>query len=209
MKFKDYTDSILKEMSGLSRLHEKTQKYTCGIITAFTSENTYEENINRNRKLSAYLIRKKYSVTKVIGSYIEDYKTPDEKEVKEVSFFVANENLEGDDGGELLEDLKKLGEHFDQESILYVPYNEDKTEGYLVGTSKKPDLWLGYHEKSFVGFPRYGTFEDIGEFFSKIRGRAIEFKVKECVDIQLPTTNNGWLGLKLLSDKLEKELNEV
>lgn len=206
MKFKQYTDSIINEMSSLSRIHDKTEKYTCGVITAFRGDKVYKENIKNNRELAAYLLREGYSVTKIKGAYIENYGKENQEEVGEDSFFVCNHRVEGDDGGQLLNDLLKLGEVYNQDSILYVPFSLDETKGFLFGTSKDKDAWVPYHQKMFVGFPTYGH-EEMGEFFSRVRGR--KFAFKECVEIKIPQTRNGKWGLKLLAEKVEKRINEI
>ena len=46
--------------------------------------------LERNRKLKAELLGRGYGVTRILGSYIENFETPKAVEVAEESFFVSN-----------------------------------------------------------------------------------------------------------------------
>ena len=74
-----------------------------------------KEKQQRNKLLLSKLRARGYSVTSIKGSYIENYGTPNAREVGESSFFVADLQ----DKGTLLNDLKKFGKEFDQDSILF------------------------------------------------------------------------------------------
>ena len=95
--------------SSLSRLHKHISEHDTAVVTAFRNDPTdandcsgeasapSEEqdalkiNKERNRELKATLLRKGYGVTRVDGSYIEDFGDVDkQKEVSEESFFVVN-----------------------------------------------------------------------------------------------------------------------
>ena len=83
--------------AGLSRLHQHTQEHDCAILTAFRNDaadmsqcaqgaeepSEGENNKTRNGKLKAILRGLKIGVTKVYGTYIEDFETPQAIEVKE------------------------------------------------------------------------------------------------------------------------------
>jgi hypothetical protein len=143
--------------SSLSRIWPNTQKYSCGTITAFRGDKTYSQNIQNNKKIVAYLLSKGYSVTSVTGTYIENFKDAKQKEeearliaagekvdslperpVSERSFFVANQNVEGDDNGQLEKDLFDLGKLFDQDSVLIIPFGGK--DAYLLGTSRREGI---------------------------------------------------------------------
>ena len=106
--FENWNKFVLNE-SSLSRLHRHISAHETAIITAFRNDptdasdctgnatapsdeqNAYEMNKERNRQLKAALLRKGYGVTRVDGSYIEDFGDIDkQKEVSEESFFVVN-----------------------------------------------------------------------------------------------------------------------
>ena len=99
--------------SSLSRVFNQTKKYDSGTITAFRSakdcndgeEFSKGENKKRNSILKAKLLKLGYGVTAVDGTYIENFKTKDEREVKEDSFLVLD--LKGK--GNLKKDLISLG----------------------------------------------------------------------------------------------------
>ena len=116
--------------SGLSRLTHWMDLYDCGTITAFRGEYTKAENLKRNKSLQAKLLSKNYNITVVKGAYIENMGTPKEKEVKEDTFFV----VDAKERGTLKEDLKKFGEEFDQDSVLFIPKGGQTS--LLIGTSK-------------------------------------------------------------------------
>lgn len=162
-------DSQLAE-SSLSRLRSHMVNHDTGIITAFRSEVvdprtgekvqlTRKRNLERNRQLRAELL-KHYDVTAVRGTYIENYGKKDAKEVGENVFFVVDAH----GTGRLLKDLRRLGERFDQDSILFVPQGAE--EGFLWGTNKGG--WPGYGQKVKLSHPVFGRS---GEFMTRVRGR--------------------------------------
>lgn len=158
--------------SGLSRIEHFIRNHSCGIITAFRGEYSYKENKERNKALLQRLLGRGYGVTSIQGSYIESG-----KHVNESSFFVANYKVEGDDDGQLENDLFKLGNYYDQESILSIRNGK----AYLVGTKKEAEegeeLWIKFGEKIEVGTGKYGSEElKAREFLSKIKGRPFVFE---------------------------------
>jgi hypothetical protein len=176
------------EESSLSRIKSKIDKHAVGAITAFRGGFTKAQNIQRNKKLLAMIMRRGFQVTTVKGSYIEDYETDNAKEVGETSFFVVNP-IEGDDGGSLETALVKFGKEFDQDSILSVPY---KGKAKLIGTNHS-------------NFPGMGTvvpvgsagFGKSGEFFSRINGRAFNFSENE---VTVPLSLMGKMAMKALAE---------
>jgi hypothetical protein len=177
--------------SSLSRLYQKVKDYDAGAITAFRGSFTKAENKDRNKKLLAFLLFHDYSVTKVKGSYIENYGSENEKEVGEESFFVVDHNKTG----KLKKDLEDLGHLYDQDSILWV---ESGKPGILIGTSKREDSFPGYKKTLVVGKPNFGTAA--GAFFSRVGGRKFSFESVE--DAQKPDTINGLRALKIITEEL-------
>lgn len=195
--YKDMMSMITE--SGLSRLHQKINKHTCGTITAFRGEKSYAENTKNNKKILAYLQSKGYSVTGIQGTYIENFQSEGERHVNEQSFFVCNHNVNGDDNGELKNDLIKLGELFDQDSILIIPVGG--SGAYLYGTSRRDDAYPSYGESEVVGKGRFGKVA--GEFLSKIKGREFAFE-----DIEKPGTINGIRGRDILLKEIKRDLEK-
>jgi hypothetical protein len=185
--------------SSLSRIWSKTQEHSCGVITGYRDENSKSQNKQNNREIVNYLQAKGYSLTKVKGSYIENFGSENEKEVGEPSFFVCNHKVDGDDNGQLEKDLRKLGQRFDQDSVLIIPHGGKGA--YLVGTSKRDDSFPPYGQKEVVGSGKFG--KAAGQFLSRIRGREFAFE-----DVSLPGTNNGRRGQMILANRLDQEMNE-
>jgi hypothetical protein len=169
-------DKQLNE-SGLSRLAKHMAEHDCGTITAFRSKEgcagpedkpyTRADNQKRNKQLYANLQMKGYLATAVHGAYIENYGTPDAKEVRENVYFV----VDAKDTGRLRDDLVALGGMYDQDSILFIPKDGDGS--VLIGTNNCPN--------SFPGFGKQQKFKDRkmgkgGEFMTKVSGRPFMFE---------------------------------
>lgn len=184
--------------TSLSRLYSKTQNHAVGAITAFRGTNTRDQNKQLNKKLLAYLLDKGYSVTKIKGSYVEQYGTEQAQEVGEESFFVANP-VEGDDGGQLEQDLIKLGEVFDQDSIMSYKFEDKPT---LIGTSDRDDSFPGKGQTLPFNDTNWGYAT--GEFFSRVGGR--QFSFTEAVEVKLPDTINGIRAMKILSNEVSEKI---
>jgi len=192
---KDFKNYI--QESSLSRIHSKVEKYTCGAITAFRNEFTTSANKQRNKELFAALKAKGFSITKVKGSYIENFGSKDQKEVGEETWFVCNDKVEGDDNGELERILKKLGEMYDQDSILSVR----KGKANLIGTSHRDNAFPSFNQTVAVGSGKYGQHSK--EFFSRINGREFAFE-----DIQQPDTIMGKWAMKVIGEEILKSIDE-
>ncbi len=164
--------TILNE-SGLSRIYLQTQKFDYGTITAFRSARecntgkpyTKTENKARNKSLLNKMMTKGYSVTKIKGSYIENYGSDDEREVGESSFIV----IDIKESGKLKSDLLKFGEAFEQDSVIY---SDAGGKAALIGTNKCPNGYPGYHKSISQGA---GIFGKTGEFMSRVKGRPFVF----------------------------------
>ena len=159
--------------SGLSRIHKAIKKHDYGIITAYryapecgTGEPyTYDQNQKRNAHLLAKLRARGYGVTAIKGSYIENYGSANAREVGENSFFVVDIQ----DSGNLRDDLLKLGEEFEQDSIIFGLAGET---GSLIGTNNCPTGYPGYHTEVPQGGAVFGK---TGEFMSRVKGRPFVF----------------------------------
>jgi hypothetical protein len=214
-KFDELYEKVILE-SGLSRVWSKIQNHSSGTITAFRGDVPYQQNIRNNKKILAYLQSKGYSVTSIMGTYIENFRDeekkeeiharnaggdpydPKERHVHERSFLVVNDRVKGDDGGKLADDLFKLGEVFDQDSIMIIPVGGNNA--YLWGTSKREESFPDYNTKHLVGSGKYGKTS--GEFLSKIKGRAFAFEA-----IKSPQTINGKRGQMILLKEIEKQFS--
>jgi hypothetical protein len=104
-------------------------------------------------------------VTSIKGSYIENYGSPDAREVGENSFLVVDLQ----NRGSLREDLLALGEAFEQDSIIY---GEAGGQGSLIGTNHCPGGYPGYHKEDPQGGALFGK---TGQFMSRVGGRPFIF----------------------------------
>ena len=187
---------FLKE-SSLSRLYKHMQDHESAALSAFRNEFTKEESLERNRKLKAELLGRGYGVTRILGSYIENFETPKAVEVAEESFFVSNRK---DDPDFALE-IARLGEDFDQDSVLIVLKGAENA--YLLGTSPEGE------------FPQYGKKESVGalkmgdeaEFMSRIGGRPYTFSPKEMneeLEVFENLSRNAKMAVKSMMSRREE-----
>lgn len=186
---KSFKEFLINE-AGLARIWDNTQKHHCGAISGYRGDNKPSENKSNNRYIKAYLLTKGYGVTSIDGTYIENFKSENEVEVKEPSFFVVDLQ----DTGKLERELEVLGVRFDQDSIMSIP--KGGKGAYLLGTSTRDDAFPSKGEKITVGSGKFGKTS--GEFLSKIKGRNFAFE-----SVEMPKTINGIRGWKILHDEIE------
>jgi hypothetical protein len=198
-KFDNFYKTTLQTIkeSSLSRIWSHTQDYTCGAITAFRGERVYAANRQLLSELKKYLLGKGYDVTRVSGNYVENPNEENRVELKEPSLFVVNSKVDGDDDGELEDVLFKLGEYYEQESVLIIP--PGGKDAYLLGTSKKDTAWPGYKEKVVVGNGKFGKVA--GQYLSRIHSREYAFE-----HVEKPQTINGRRGLSLFVEKIDRDM---
>lgn len=189
--------NYIKE-SSLSRILRHNEAHDCGAMTAFRVAKDCGEgepynkadNKKRNKSLKAKLLSKGYSVTAVKGEYPEGGKT-----VREDSFFVVDIK----DTGQLERDLIKLGEMFEQDSILFMPKGSvtGETQAYLIGTNNCKNNWLGMGHKEYFKKGRFGIESPI--YSTKINGRPFIFEDK-CEAVVPPGNGMGWWALRLVAE---------
>jgi len=159
--------------SSLSRVSSYIQKHDCAVITAFrnqlincVSEQESEEVLNlsdnraRNQKLKAALMLLGYGVTKVKGSYIENYMEENAIEKKEESFFVVNIDSDPD----FFDNIVALGKLYCQDSVMF--FLNEGNDIFLYGTNHSD--FPGYEQKNQYGKFEYGLES---EFMTKVGGR--------------------------------------
>jgi len=172
---KKYKPMPLKE-SSLSRIWRQVSEHDSGTITAFRyatdcnngSILTKSDNKKRNSYLKSQLLMKGYGITEIDGIYIENYGTSEAKKVREESFIV----IDIKDKGTLREDLIKLGNQYEQDSITY---SKPSGEYYLISTNTCENSYPGRGKIGVqlkLGKPFFGKD---GEFHSKVNGRPFVF----------------------------------
>lgn len=181
-------------------------EHDTGVVTAFRyapecgkgTPYTRKENLQRNKSLLAKILSKGYTVIALRGAYIENFGTPEAREVNENTFFVVDIK----DGGNLLSDLKSFGEEFEQDSILFVPKGGLGSE--LHGTNQCPNGYPGYGKTIKYNTRQLGRN---GEFFSKVGNRPFSF-VAEAVmnEIVAPQGFFGKWGCSTASKQKWQEM---
>jgi len=163
--------------SSLSRVWRQTQEHDSGTISAYRDARdcgdgvkyTKSEKQKRNNILASRLERMGYGITKIKGTYIENYGSDNEVPVKEESFLV----IDLKDKGTLKNDLISLGTEFDQDSITY---SKSSGEYYIISTNECPN---GYPGNGRIGVENKlgkSMFGKKGEFYSKVNGRPFVFE---------------------------------
>jgi hypothetical protein len=179
----DKFGKVLNE-SSLTRIHSHIMKHDCAVITAFrnklincmSEDNGDKLNISdnkmRNKRLKSALLSLGYGVTSVKGTYIENYMSDNQVEVKEDSYFVVNLT----DNPNFISHITKLGEMFCQDSVMIV--EQGGNNNYLFGTNKSD--FPGYGEKIELGHFKLGIE---AEFMTKVNGRP--FALESFGDLQI------------------------
>lgn len=190
--------------SSLSRIYQHSQNHDIGTITAFRDRRdcdgekyTTAEKKKLNKSLKAKLANKRYSITPAKGEYIENYGSKEAKSVKEEIFIVVDIN----DSGNLKKDLRKLGEEFEQDSILFIP--QGATTGFLIGTNNCPN---GYPSMGNVVKLQNALFGKGGEFNTRVNGRPFTLKESEEKEILPP---EGFFGRYGCSAESKKDWTEL
>ena len=163
------------------------ENHSCGAISSYRGGLSIDEINTRNKELIAALTVRCYFVAQVKGSYIPNFQIDNDKRAGEESWFVANYNVVGDDGGTLEKDLIKLGEGYDQDSILSIRNGK----GYLIGTSKRDGAFPDYGQ--CLEADKCNLGKAYGEFFSRIKNKKInlEAKIPDTIDEKLEMSELG------------------
>lgn len=223
------------QASGLSRLLEWNQKFDAGVISASRKYNNCGYKIDnmgnetdvpcptdelgrpvkeQPQKLSKDEIKKAtkalatelramgYCITRVKGKYPEGG-----KEVVEDSIFV----VDCKNKGTLKRDLIKMGIKYKQDSVLILPKgaldSRTKIKGYLVGTNKCCNNWLGFKKiYTFEAKPSYGKEGTI--YTSTVNGRPF-FLVDEYNKPKELSSGFGSSSQAMLAGKIIKEYDKT
>jgi hypothetical protein len=204
---KTYTDFLTE--SSLSRLWKKYKECDSGTISAFRGYRTHKENMAKHHELVGKLLGAGLSVTKIQGTFIENYDTPYAKEVHELSLIVFDYK----NHGKLKDVLMKLGAEFEQESITYC--NAETGDYYLIGcldTVKITDengnvaIRKAYPQKGVEIRLGKSMFGEGGKFFSKINGRPFVFKESHENEIDMKATHKEYqINTLWVFDKMARE----
>jgi hypothetical protein len=196
----EISEKYIVNESSLSRLWKHNTEHDCGALTAWRRAEgcgegrlyTHKENQQRNKSLRAKLMAMGYSVTVISGKYPEGGKTS-----KEDSYFV----VDMDDDGQLEKDLLKLGEIFEQDSILFVPKGavERKQKALLIGTNHCPNGFPGYGKKLEFEKGKFGVNSPI--YTSYVNGRPFIFETLEMTTLHRQGNGMGVWATYLIAKK--------
>lgn len=154
--------------ASLSRVYQHTKERSIGALTAFRNEYSLQENRERNKELEKSIRDAGYGFIKVKGRYIENRGTDREVPVDEESFIIVGGKSD-EDKAKLNHFLVDLGKQYEQDSILFKPY--DSSEAALVFTS-------GNEAGSTFNVGEWSP-TNLGEYFSVLgKGRSFEFRQK-------------------------------
>lgn len=151
--------------AGLSRVLTHIERRNLGFITAFRGGGSapLAQNRQRNRLLQQDIRRAGFGFLRVEGSWPENEGTPEEQQVVEESFLVIGSDQ--DDSGNLRGFLKTAGKKYEQDAVIYKPWNT--TTASLIFMNDPTQL------------EPIGTFSldpaNIGKMFSKFRGHKFVF----------------------------------
>jgi len=213
-ELKGVVKQVISE-SSLSRIQEKISKHDCATITAFRNDptdDTYcapdykapslyqqqglsarEINMRNNNLLRAALLDKGFSVTPIDGTYIENFGTDDEIEVKENSFFVANTSSLTQE--EFFGILIDLGKKFCQDSIMLIPMGGENARLHGTNTSAFPGLDQSVSYKSTT----YGKKK---EFMSKVGNRPFAAVNENLFETYKDLTGKQRMAVRAMAHKL-------
>lgn len=162
------------------------------------SKYSKNQNLERNRKLKASLVTLGYGVTRLAGSFIENFSSKEEKEVQEESFFVVN--VKNDPS--FKEKIFKLSEYYNQDSFLFK--ERDKDEAVLVGTNlsdspgyKKEDVQGAFHPKV------------TSQFMSRLRASGFSFANKEDLFPHKPFTFSDRKAQRVNKENFDEQFYDV
>ena len=199
--------------SSLSRVYQHIGEHDTAILTGFRGDLSdtsrcvegsaeYEEemeevtmgkakssNMLRNRDVKASLLASGYGVTKVDGSYIEDFDTPSAMEVSEDSFFVVN--LKDDPA--FASRVEEIGKKFCQDSVLVIP--KGGSGAYLLGTNNSEFPGLG--QQISVGDIKMGKES---EFMTRVGKRPFTFA--EGLETYNDLSKNERMAVKNIAKKI-------
>jgi hypothetical protein len=198
--------------SSLSRVWRYSEKYDMAILSANRSQHvncvkklkgdyenksyTPEENEQRNRTLKASCLDKGYGVTKIRGSYIENFETPQAIEVQEESFVIVNLNNDPNFNQTIINYSKA----FCQDCVLLKEVGKD---AILYGTNNAsfPGLDNTVTLGKFKGGLEAQFMSRVGK--SKQGGRPFVFGESELPTLEI-IKNYGWSGRLAVSLEAKK-----
>ena len=179
-----------------SRIYAKLKNSATGAIAFYRAEYTHAENLKRQKSLYLKLITvtNTLSVTTIKGSYIEKINSVAPDELEGVTFFVT-QKYDGDDNGRLKDILVSLGKEFEQDSVLYIPFNG---AAQIIGTTRRENSSPKFDETLTVDPVKFTTASN---YLEKINNRLVDI-----TDIEDPGNWMSRWGLSIGAKKHWRDL---
>ncbi len=144
---------------------ECVAKHTCGMVSGYKAQHSDEQNKTLTQTLIDELKNKSYSVAKIDGSYTNcDYAAE-----HQITLFVVNQKVSGDDGGQLLTDLIATAQQHDIESVLSIKNAVPE----VIKVKPDTDTKLKFGEKKYIGTPHFG--KAVGDITYTVNGKPFGF----------------------------------
>lgn len=150
--------------AGLSRVLSHLATRNVGMVTAFRRTFDLAENRSRNRELQAQIRAAGFGFLRLGGYWIEDKGLPTETPVEEESFFVIGSK--DDDQGKMLGFLRKMGKKYEQDAIIYKPWNSESANLVFMSNPSQLEPLGPFSMKP----------QDIEDMYSKFKGYKFVFK---------------------------------
>lgn len=185
--------------SSLSRVWRNNENHDCAALTAFRKASdcgegetyTNRENLQRNKSLLAKLQSRGYGVTRLQGKYPEGG-----KETTEISFFVVDLK----DSGNLFDDIRALGQEFEQDSVLLIPRGavQNESQAYLIGTNNCENNFMSMGETMPFEKGKLGYGSPI--YTSYVNGRPFMFEDVKAKEQKLPGSGMGLWAMNKIAE---------
>jgi hypothetical protein len=136
--------------ASLERVYDCTKNSSLVILSAFRSadERTPEENEAAHAQMIKMVGEHGFGYSHIKVRYIENRGQPDERAVDEKSLLVSA-GADPRTHERLIAMAKHLGRHFDQDSVLYKPHDDENA--YLLGTTKRGFVDPPFGQTKLVG----------------------------------------------------------
>ncbi|MFW6236620.1 MAG: hypothetical protein ACOC24_07530 [Desulfovibrionales bacterium] len=192
--------------SDIQTLWEYNKLYECAVISAFREARecgfgapySEKENQARTKSLTAKLKSQGYKVFSLTGENLKDLCTGKRK-----SLFVIN-TLKNEYFMSLVE---KLGEEFEQDSILFIQQNAVGGEGqaFLIGTNHCANNEIGYGKKHPF---KWASPRNASQLYSTIVNGKPVFLARSCREVRSPGNIMGIWAMHLTAKEPWEKLLE-
>lgn len=187
-EFREFNELLTE--GGLARIWQHTMTRNVGTITAFRGENTKQENLSLNAQLQADIRSAGYGFYTGEGKFTENLGTDNEQPVYENVFIVIGDI--GDDSGKLKGFLKKMGQKYNQDSVIFKPF--DSESAVIIGT--KTGVWPGLGTEAEVGDWKPNLMTQFYTYlrFGRARGWSFTTTPKNGMTIESVEPGAGFFG---------------